>query len=678
MKKIYILSSLILWLFLIVLSTFEAQAQSSSFVTLQGKQFKLEGQDFYPISMNYGVEIVHDDNEGYYIAPAAHYRAVDPGYDCSNPADCFQEILDDLNTIRGMGFNSIRLVGLGFGSVRPWNWQALGLNWTTYPAFISYNHQLGNLQIIPVTAPYNNMFSLIESALNAAAQADLKVQLLVGGKKIDDQTFRAPYLAYLQSIASHFSTNSTLYSYDFKNEPLYFDNGNYSKGDVCSLVEDWHLAIKNNSTQHLTTLGLATSSEVGEWDPGVLKLDFLSFHLYSDILNVVKSEIKWISETSRLPWIIGETGFPASNDNEIPSGWGSLQDQRGFAKATLEMVRDCGGSGYSWWQYSDVEWEPGFGLIHRNNILKPANLEFNTFDPNIQGGSCITPPNYYNFYGYSNYSISGIVKNQNNQPIKNAVITGWDANWQNSVRTYSQSNGQFTLYSNNPINIVFTTAVGASIYKNYSSSGYLNVSINQFQPDHDITVNNTTVQSGQSQNYEASNSINSSNVTIVGNGSTGGNCSMKATQIVRLNTGFSAQKGSRFHAYNAPVYADCNYTSNYLKRAIKEEQNPPQSKSPKLDFFAPPFDINSSTEEVFKFNSVLVYPNPSSGVFNVVSDDNLTLEKVEVYNSLGQKIHEVIEGSTHNLIDISGNVKGIYLLKVYKGGEVQSSTIIYK
>ncbi len=245
------------------------------------------------------------------------------------------------------------------------------------------------------------------------------------------------------------------------------------------------------------------------------------------------------------------------------------------------------------------------------------------------------------------------------------------------MRTYSQSNGQFTLYSDNPINIVFTTAVGASVYKKYSASGYLNVSLNQFQPVQDITVNNTTVQSGQSQNYEASNSINSSDVTIVGNGSTGGNYSMKATQIVRLNTGFSAQKGSYFHAYNTPVYVDCNYTSSYLKRAV-EEEHPPHPTPPKPDMPNEPIDINSTTDEVCKSNSVLIYPNPSSGIFNVVSDDNLTIEKVEVYNSLGQKIHEVIEGSTHSRIDISENIKGIYLLKVYKGGVVQSSTIIHE
>ncbi len=396
-----------------MLSPFKAQAQSSSFVSLQGKQFKLDGQDFYPVSMNYIVDIVHDNQGNFYIAPHHSYFASNY-FECQNEQDCFNEVVDDLVAIKNMGFNSIRLVGLEFGSVADQN-----ANYTTYPAFRSKDIN-NNSMTTPITSNDSNILYFTQKAFDAVALADIKVQLLVGGKKIDDQTFRAPYLAYLQTIASHFSANSTLYSYDFKNEPLYFDNGNYSKGDVCSLVEDWHLAIKNNSTHHLTTFSLAMSSEVGEWDPGVLKLDFLSFHLYSDILDVVKSEIKWISETSRFPWIIGETGYPASTSGS--GGQGTLQDQRDFAKATLETTRDCGGSGYSWWMYQDVYWgDPNmgdfFGLLNHQNITKPASIEFGLFDPNVQGGTCATPSNYYNFYGYSDYSISGIVKNQNNQPI---------------------------------------------------------------------------------------------------------------------------------------------------------------------------------------------------------------------------------------------------------------------
>ncbi len=575
---------LLTWLLAIISFTYNVQAQSGDYVTLQGRQFKLKGQDFYPVSMNYIIDIVHNDQYEFHIAP--HHSYFNSNYyECGNEQDCFNEIVDDFNTIKSLGFNSIRLVGLEFGA------QKQNGTYTTSPAFKSKDNN--NTEMITfISSNYANMFSFIQRVLDAAALADIKVQLLVGGKKIDTNSFRGPYLSYLQSIALHFSGNSTLYSYDFKNEPLYFDNKNYSKEEVCNLVEDWHLAIKNNSTYHLTTLGLATSSEVAEWDPGVLKLDFLSFHLYSDSLDIVESEIKWISETSRLPWIIGETSFAASISDTV--GQGTLQDQRVFAKATLEITRDCGGSGYSWWMYQDVDWgfpemEDYFGLVNHQNNPKPASMEFTLFNSDIQGGTCIVPSNYYNFYEYSNYNISGVIKDQNNQPIKNAVIIGWDANWENMAKTYSQYNGQFTLYADTSIKIVRATAVGASVYVNHNATGYLNISLNQFQPVQDITVNNIEIQLGENKNYEASNSINSFNVTVKGNGSSGGECSMKATQIVKLSPGFLAQKGSYFHAYNEPICGACNNFSGFSKIDTKGER-PPRPISPKREMPKAPID----------------------------------------------------------------------------------------
>lgn len=527
MKEIYNIN--ILWLFFFTFLVLNIQAQNSNFVTLQGKKFRVKDQNFYPLSMNYIVDIVHNNQGDFYIAPHHSYFTSNH-FECQNEQECFDEVLNDFITIKNMGFNSIRLAGVEFGPQIDQNG-----NYTIYPAFKSKDID-NNSMITPLTSNYNNIFYFIQKSLDAATLADLKVQIIVGGQKIDDQTFRVPYLAYLQSIASHFSDNSTLYAYDFKNEPLYFDTGNYSKGEICNLVEDWHLAIKNNSPQHLTTLGLTTSSEVKDWNPGILKLDFLSFHLSSNIFDVVKSEIKWICETSRLPWIIKGTDYAGSTSRTGKQR--TIQNQRNFAKATLEML-------------------------------------------------------------------------------------------------------------------------------------------NQSQPVQDIIVNNTTIQVGESQNYEASNSINSLNMTIEGNGDTGGNCSMKATQIVRLKTGFSAQKGSYFRAYNAPVYADCNYTTNYLNRNTKEE--PFLSSTPvKSDRIDESISINSAIDEVFKSSSVLIYPNPSNGIFNVISNDNLAIDKIEIYNNLGQKIYELNGQSTHNHIDISGNVKSLYLLKVYKGETVQSFRVVYK
>ncbi len=488
------------------------------------------------------------------------------------------------------------------------------------------------------------MFYFIQKALSAAQQVNIKVQLLVGGKEVDNPAYSGSFTSYLQAIASNFSNNSTLYSYDFLNEPGYFHNMPQTKGDVCSLVEDWNNAIHDNSTNHLTTIGLSSSGEVFKWDPGILKLDFLSFHLYPDILasegydkqkaiDRVKSEMKWIAETSELPWIIGETGFAANSNDLITYDFGSLQDQKDYVKQTIEFVRDCGGNGYSWWQYQDVWWgsdDEDMGLIDHFNVLKPAISEIINFDFDLLGITCSKPLNYYNFYNYSNYHVSGLIKDQNDQPIENAVIIGWDANWGNPVKAFSNASGQFNLYSNNPINITFLTATKSTIYKNYNvvNGTYLNVTLNKFRPVNDIILNNITVST--TNNYETNNSINVLNFNI----SSSGSSTMKATNVIHLKSGFHSKSGSYFHAYNAPFYVNCNNSSNYRKKSSSEE-SPPPPISLKTEKPINPIDINLTNGKIFKSNSILIYPNPSSGIFSVVSEDNLEIDKVEVFNNFG-------------------------------------------
>ena len=63
-------------------------------------------------------------------------------------------------------------------------------------------------------------------------------------------------------------------------------------------------------------------------------------------------------------------------------------------------------------------------------------------------------------------------------------------------------------------------------------------------------------------------------------------------------------------------------------------------------------------------NLITIYPNPSSGIFNIncnVDSDNLV---IEVYNALGQKILDQKILSENTSVDLSKYAKGIYYLKV--------------
>lgn len=75
-------------------------------------------------------------------------------------------------------------------------------------------------------------------------------------------------------------------------------------------------------------------------------------------------------------------------------------------------------------------------------------------------------------------------------------------------------------------------------------------------------------------------------------------------------------------------------------------------------------------------NVVSVYPNPSSGIFNIEwpNNENTT---ITVYNYLGQKILEeknITNGSYP--LDLSNQSKGLYILKIYSNGKLASKKII--
>ena len=64
----------------------------------------------------------------------------------------------------------------------------------------------------------------------------------------------------------------------------------------------------------------------------------------------------------------------------------------------------------------------------------------------------------------------------------------------------------------------------------------------------------------------------------------------------------------------------------------------------------------------------VVYPNPASETLKVNS--SLELEKIEIFNYLGQKIYEDTSGLKD--INISAFSKGVYILKIYAGNRMSS------
>jgi hypothetical protein len=81
--------------------------------------------------------------------------------------------------------------------------------------------------------------------------------------------------------------------------------------------------------------------------------------------------------------------------------------------------------------------------------------------------------------------------------------------------------------------------------------------------------------------------------------------------------------------------------------------------------------INTDT----KISGIKLFPNPSTGIFNLELPKNL---QVEVYNNLGQKILSQKSFTGTNTINISGKASGTYFLKAIEGNTVNTIKLIKK
>lgn len=472
MKTKILLSLSLIFLYLFV---------SSQSVTLEGRLFKLNGSNFYPMIMNFSIEkCYHLTTQQYFISSDHSYG---PTNDLENfdQATCDIQIQNDFNHVATMGFNSIRIAGF-----YPTYVQGQGL------MFRFTNHDLSGSTFVPldplnasdpgmlsILPMYNHILSLANSAVNTTTSqsAPLKVIFIITGSKSSyDATEVTAWNNFLDALSTYMATASNtnaLWAYDLMNEPCYSFSVEKTKEEACTMFGGWYDIIKSNDPSHLVTVGSCGRSDVFSADPAVLKLDFISLHYYPEWRDVLEdrtqsviqdriktrsvNELYWINENSPMPWIVGETGFTANLIDANNLDWktknldGTLSNQSDYAAYSLDAVCNCGSSGYSWWAYQDVhynDWDPSFpaskdyagnffGMLYWDTYPsatsdKPAAIHFPTYQP-IVNGSCpvdrspIYDPNklYYNSNLYPpnpTHEVTRTLIDQNGNPIKNAVV----------------------------------------------------------------------------------------------------------------------------------------------------------------------------------------------------------------------------------------------------------------
>jgi len=266
------------------------------------------------------------------------------------------------------------------------------------------------------------------------------------------------------------------------NEPAFFTyRTDYSKKEIKSIAGLWTNAIKSDK---LVTYSLYGDNDMFQWDPAILDCDFISFHEYPHLskdygysykMAVLRTKInyRWFKENINKPWIIGETGFPGTNYIKKNLFIGTEQQQINFVHYTNNAINYAGGKGLIYWQYSEVHWF-GFdaGAKARNNCYgikysfvnevpdsvknswKPAVNELLKFSLEKESNSIdLTDEEYYNFFHYQYSPVTGIVVDENNVPVKGAIIFGHWMYYDESHKkhkfhnkTFSKNDGTFTLY----------------------------------------------------------------------------------------------------------------------------------------------------------------------------------------------------------------------------------------
>ena len=85
-------------------------------------------------------------------------------------------------------------------------------------------------------------------------------------------------------------------------------------------------------------------------------------------------------------------------------------------------------------------------------------------------------------------------------------------------------------------------------------------------------------------------------------------------------------------------------------------------------------DIN----EIRNNKQISTYPNPSSGLFNILISKPVTNGSIEIYNHLGQLVFNKTITSQQNTIDISNQANGIYFVKLICDNNIVETKKILK
>ena len=195
-------------------------------------------------------------------------------------------------------------------------------------------------------------------------------------------------------------------------------------------------------------------------------------------------------------------------------------------------------------------------------------------------------------------------------------------------------------------NMLKFTAISA-----YGNNLYLdNITVDDAIPAF-VTVDGEEVTSGQTNCYDATNTLTLQNSTV----RDGGSATFIAGEMIRILPDVHAESGSYMHCYISKTFCD-------------------GKKAPSI----PEVAAVETTPNAIEQAGFLLFPNPTTGDFTLMRKGDLTGDvTVQIYGMRGDRVMtERMTGEKSHLFSLSGMPDGLYFVKVTTEGVVETMKVI--
>jgi hypothetical protein len=147
------------------------------------------------------------------------------------------------------------------------------------------------------------------------------------------------------------------------------------------------------------------------------------------------------------------------------------------------------------------------------------------------------------------------------------------------------------------------------------------------------------------------------------------------SSVVNLEDGFEVQSGADFEAYSNPLdytpFSRMNPNPSYqLEPSVPTQIDISMILRTGEDEIETELPIKSSG------SGLKIYPNPSDGYFTIDHHMIESASRLQIFNNIGELINEQEVNGVTSKIDLLGQAKGVYIIKVISSDKIYSEKLI--